>query len=54
MEFLRRDVKTFKGIDSKVIGRKKLEGTFVSPFLCIRMVHAFFHSVGIIPDDQTC
>ena len=49
--FRRQDVNTFKGMDSSVIGRK-LEGSLVLPFLWIKMVHAFFHSVGTVPDCQ--
>ena len=48
----RHDVNTFSGIDSNVIGRK-FEGMLVLPFLCINIVQAFFHSVGIDPDFQT-
>ena len=49
--FRRQDVNTFKGTDSRVIGRK-LEGSLVLPFLWISMVHALFHSVGTVPERQ--
>ena len=49
--FRRQDVNTFKGMDSSVIGQK-FEGSLVLPFLWIKMVHAFFHSVGRFPDSQ--
>ena len=52
MEFLRQEVKTFKGTDSKVIGRK-FAGSLVAPVLCTRMVHAFFQWQGTSPDNQT-
>ena len=49
--FRRHDVNTFKGTDWSVMGRK-FEGSLVSPFLWISMVHALFHSVGTVPDCQ--
>ena len=52
IELRRKEVNTLSGIVSRVIGRK-LEGEFVSSFLCIRIVHAFFHSSGIDPESQT-
>ena len=52
MEFLRQEVKTFRGTDSKVIGRN-FAGSLVAPFLCTRIVHAFFQKEGISPDNQT-
>jgi hypothetical protein len=52
MALRRYEVNTFKGMDSRVIGRK-LEGSFVLPFLCISTEHAFFHSAGTDFEDQT-
>ena len=46
IEFRTQEVNTLRGIVSRVIGRK-FEGELVSSFLCIRIVHAFFHSSGI-------
>ena len=52
IEFRMQEVNTLSGIISRVIGRK-FEGELVSSFLCIRIVHAFFHSSGIVPESQT-
>ena len=51
IELRRHEVNTFKGTVSRVI-RRKLEGSFVSPFLWISMEHAFFHSAGTDLEDQ--
>ena len=51
-EFRMQEVNTLSGIVSRVIGRI-FEGELVSSFLCIRIVHAFFHSSGIVPESQT-
>ena len=48
----RQDVKILRPTDCSVIGLK-LDGSFVSPFLWIKMVQAFFHSEGTKPEDQT-
>ena len=45
-------VKILKPTDCNVIGLK-LDGLFVSPFLWIKMVQAFFYSEGMQPEDQT-
>ena len=45
-------MKTLSGTDSRVIGMK-FEELSLEPFLCIKMVHAFFHSEGTRPDSQT-
>ena len=52
IEFRMQEVNTLSGMVSRVIGRK-FEGELVSSFLCIRIVHAFFHSSGIAPESQT-
>ena len=44
-------MKSFSGTDWRVIGLK-FEGSSVSPFLCISIVQAFFHSDGTCPDNQ--
>ena len=44
-------MKIFSGTDWRVIGLK-FEGISVSPFLCINIVQAFFHSDGTCPDNQ--
>ena len=51
IESRRQDVKILRPTDCNVIGLK-LAGSFVSPFLWIKMVQAFFHSEGIQPEDQ--
>ena len=43
---------TFNGMLFSVIGRK-LDGELVSPFLWIKIVQAFFHSEGMVPDSHT-
>ena len=50
-EARRDDVNALKGTFSSVIGLK-LHGSVVSPFLCMRTVHAVFYTVGILPDCQ--
>ena len=45
------EVTIFKGVISKVIGLK-FEGSSLLPFLCTRIVQAFFYSCGILPDLQ--
>ena len=45
-------MKTFKGTDLRVMGRK-FEGSLESPLLWMRIVAAFFHSAGTIPEIQT-
>ena len=52
IELRRHEVNTFNGTVSRVIGRK-LDGSFVSPFLWISMEHAFFYSAGTDLEDQT-
>ena len=48
-----QEVNTLRsGMVSRVIWRK-FEGELVSSFLCIRIVHAFFQSLGIAPESQT-
>jgi len=44
-------VKTFSGIDSSLIGLK-FDGIFVSPFLWINIVVAFFQTSGTEPDSH--
>lgn len=51
MALRRHEVKTFKGTDCKVIGRK-LAGSLVSSSLWIRIVQACFHLLGTEPVDQ--
>jgi len=51
MELRRHEVKTFNGTDCDVIGRQ-FAGLLVSPFIWIKIVHACFHSVEIVPEDQ--
>ena len=48
----RHEVKTFSGTGSRVIG-PKFAGSSLEPFLCTKIVHAVFHSVGTRPDSQT-
>ena len=52
IELRRHDVNIFKGMVSRVIGRK-LEGLSASSFLWMRIVQALFHSAGTDPDSQT-
>ena len=49
IESLTQNVRFLSETLSNVIGLK-LAGSDVSPFLWIRIVHAFFHSFGIPPD----
>ena len=51
MALRRHEVKTFKGTDCKVIGRK-LAGSLAFSFLWMRIVEARFHSLGTDPVDQ--
>ena len=51
IESRKHDVKILRGMLSSVIGLK-FAGYDVSPFLCARTVHAFFHSAGISPETQ--
>ena len=51
MALRKHEVKTFKGTDCRVIGRK-LAGSLTFPFLWMRIVQAFFHSLGTNPVDQ--
>ena len=45
-------MKSFKGTDSRVLGQK-FEGSLESSLLWMRIVAAFFHSLGTIPEIQT-
>ena len=51
IESSRHEVKTLRGTESSVIGRK-FAGSSLVPFLCTRTVQAFFHSEGTRPDSQ--
>ena len=51
MESRRHEVNIFKGTNSSVIGLK-LAGSSVLPFLWTKIVQAFLHSCGIVPDFQ--
>ena len=51
IESRRQDVKILRPTDCSVNGLK-LAGSFVSPFLWIKVVQAFFHSEGIQTEDQ--
>ena len=51
MALRRHEVKTFKGTDGKVIGRK-LAGSLAFSFLWMMIVQAHFHSLGTDPVDQ--
>ena len=50
-ESWRHGLNVLSGVLSNVIGLK-LDGSVVSPFLCMRTVHAFLHTFGISPDCQ--
>ena len=51
MALRRHEVKTFKGADCKVIGRK-LAGSLAFSLLWMRIVQARFHLFGKDPADQ--
>ena len=52
IESRRHEVKTLRGIDSRVIGLT-LAGSSLVPFLCTRTVQAFFNSHGTRPYSGT-
>ena len=52
IESLNQDVRILSGTLYNVIGLN-LAGSDVSPFLLIMIVHAIFHSFGILPNSHT-